>query len=50
MIRVARRIAADEVERAHNALRAFYRRRGYLERGPFAVGPIAVICFEKVLP
>jgi GNAT superfamily N-acetyltransferase len=30
-------------------LRAFYRRLGYVERGPFAVGPIPVICFEKEL-
>jgi len=31
------------------SLRAFYRRLGYVERGPFAVGPIPVICFEKVV-
>ena len=30
-------------------LRAFYRRLGYVERGPFAVGPIPVVCFEKEL-
>jgi GNAT superfamily N-acetyltransferase len=31
-------------------LREFYRRLGYIERGPFQVGPIPVVCFEKVLP
>lgn len=31
-------------------LRRFYRRLGYLERAPFAIGEIPVICFEKVLP
>ncbi len=30
-------------------LRAFYRRLGYVERGPFRVGPIPVVCFEKEL-
>ena len=30
-------------------LRAFYRRLGYRERGPFRVGPIPVVCFEKEL-
>jgi GNAT superfamily N-acetyltransferase len=28
-------------------LREFYRRLGYVERGPFAIGAIPVICFEK---
>ncbi|HEX9103181.1 MAG TPA: GNAT family N-acetyltransferase [Polyangia bacterium] len=30
-------------------LRAFYRRLGYVERGPFQVGTIPVVCFEKEL-
>ncbi len=30
-------------------LRAFYRRLGYRERGPFRVGTIPVVCFEKEL-
>jgi GNAT superfamily N-acetyltransferase len=28
-------------------LRAFYGKLGYVERGPFAIGSIPVICFEK---
>ncbi len=36
---------------AHNArLCTFYRRRRYAERGPFAVGDVPVVCFEKVSP
>lgn len=31
-------------------LRAFCRRLGYVERGPFKVGTIPVVCFEKELP
>jgi len=30
-------------------LRAFYRRLGYVERGPYHVGAIPVVCFEKEL-
>jgi GNAT superfamily N-acetyltransferase len=32
---------------AHQRLIAFYRRLGYVERGPFVVGVVDVICFEK---
>ena len=49
----ARRVGARAVRfdafRDNAPLRAFYRRLGYVERGPFRVGPIPVVCFEKEL-
>jgi GNAT superfamily N-acetyltransferase len=44
----ARRVRFDAF-RDNAPLRAFYRRLGYVERGPFRVGPIPVVCFEKEL-
>jgi GNAT superfamily N-acetyltransferase len=46
---VAARAVRFDAFRDNAPLRAFYRRLGYVERGPFAVGPIPVICFEKEL-
>jgi GNAT superfamily N-acetyltransferase len=35
---------------ANAALLQFYRRLGYVERGPHRIGALAVTCFERVLP
>ncbi|MDB4966609.1 MAG: GCN5-related N-acetyltransferase [Myxococcales bacterium] len=35
--------------RDNPGLRDFYRRLHYIERGPFAIGKLPVICFEKVV-
>ena len=49
----AREVGARAVRfdafRDNAPLRAFYRRLGYVERGPFRVGAIAVVCLEKEL-
>jgi GNAT superfamily N-acetyltransferase len=46
---VGARAVRFDAFRDNAPLRAFYRRLGYVERGPFAVGPIPVVCFEKEL-
>jgi GNAT superfamily N-acetyltransferase len=43
------RVVRFDAFRDNPPLRAFYRRLGYVERGPFRVGPIPVICYEKEL-
>src|SRR6478609_7114023 len=43
------RMVRFDAFRDNAPLRAFYRRLGYVERGPFRVGPIPVVCFEKEL-
>ena len=45
-----REIVRFDAFRDNAPLRAFYRRLGYVERGPFKVGTIPVVCFEKELP
>lgn len=47
---VGARAVRFDAFRDNPPLRAFYRRLGYRERGPFFVGTIPVICFEKELP
>jgi GNAT superfamily N-acetyltransferase len=46
--RGARAVRFDAVA-AYTGLRAFYRRLGYAERGPFRLGELPVECFEKLL-
>jgi GNAT superfamily N-acetyltransferase len=46
--RGARSVRFDAVA-AHADLRAFYRKLGYRECGPFHIGEVPVECFEKVL-
>jgi ribosomal protein S18 acetylase RimI-like enzyme len=38
-----------DVFRDNARLRAWYRRLGYLERGPFSVGTVPVVCLEREL-
>jgi len=46
---VGARAVRFDAFRDNAPLRGFYRRLGYVERGPFSVGPIPVICYEKEL-